>query len=75
MIYTHGLTSNTTHILVYDNTTPICVIKLSIIDQEKQWVEYVQSLLNKLGERRGLDVKMMNARPFEYLNDMEIMNE
>jgi len=80
MIYTTDLSKDTTHILVYDNTTPICVIELSISKDdylllhktwEEQWIEYVQKILDNLAKVRGLNPKNLNARPFEFLLDNE----
>jgi hypothetical protein len=85
MIYTKELNEDTTHILVYKYTTPICVINVQNANKkpfyiyphvwEAYWTEYVQVVLNKLAKNMGLDAKNLSAKPFDVLTDYEILTK
>ena len=66
-IYTSNIQKSTKHILVYDKTTPICVVRLPeqfiyYITLE-YWIDAVKYKLEKLSETKSIDVKDLSAKP------------
>ena len=70
-IYTANLKESTKHILVYDKTTPICVIELpskfSYYNTELDWVDTIKCKLEILARRNAYEYKNLSAAPIEVI--------
>jgi len=68
MIYTATLTENTSHVLIYDKNTPVCVMSLYItFVNEKQWIEHIDCALRQYSEINNIPYENLSAKPIKHI--------
>lgn len=68
MIYTQTIHDLSTikHVLIYDNTTPLCVVELDFMLSDckdlEEWIHRVEFVLAEYSVDHDIDFKKLNAK-------------
>lgn len=86
MIYTHGLDRSTDHIMIYDDNTPVSVVKLCFNYNpnalsgncvaeydEAGWISRVATVLMHYANKFQIDVKYLSAKPIKIIPQWELV--